>query len=66
LTGATSERTGPFFESAMPIPFIDRLQDCQDALDAAREARDELRRQQAAPDNLDIYRMHLRESAALP
>jgi hypothetical protein len=50
----------------MPIPFIDRLQDCQDALDAAREARDELGRQQAAPDNLDIYRMHLREGAALP
>lgn len=42
----------------------DRLQDCQDALDAAREARDELRRQQATPDKIVIFQMQLRDAAA--
>jgi hypothetical protein len=42
----------------------DRLQDAEDARDAAQSARAALRTQQAAGDNLDIYRMQLREAAA--
>ena len=40
------------------------LQDAEDARDACRAARDALQRQRAGGDNLDIYNMQLRESAA--
>jgi hypothetical protein len=40
----------------------DHLQDCQDALDAAREARDELRKRQATADKVDIFRMQMHEA----
>ena len=43
----------------------DRLQDCTDALDTARAARDELRRQQAADDGKPaLFQMRLREAVA--
>lgn len=41
----------------------DRLVDAEDQRDAARAARDQLQRQRDGVDNLDLYRMQLRENA---